>query len=391
MPKQRRSGTARPRIMAVAGLLLLLLPFRCPAQQISREDNRLLNDLIERERNDAVIELTTALLSRMPSPNPKLLYFRGNAEWELCWFDAALRDMEPLQDYSPYKNWPPASETVAKIKACIEACPKHQEEIRMAGKVAFRIFYDEDNKYSRSIINLLPQAFKVNQELFGFQTFETPIFIFNTTDTRDAFVHAYAPKMITEATWAWAFMYDGAVFFSSVAPDGTLAPDPDTDYFRGTATHEYTHALLYHAMGSPELPPWLDEGLAMLAAGKISPKDISENDKEMEPRFANHLLLPLATLSDRTAFRKSVRETYQVSDRLSKPDAYQQAFHMARFLHSGEWTRRFHNFFTFYGESGKFEESFQAGFQFSVQDFYRAWVNAFSTAPMNENPSSFGS
>lgn len=368
------------RLWKTCLLLTLLVAYRQPAkaQGNGTGGTARLGELIRQGRYDAVIAQATWMLQQPGHPDPDVLYLRGYAEYRIAWFGAAETDLDALDDYRPNSHWPQANELVQQVERLRVLCPPHMQEVRADGKVAFRVYYDEETPWTQAIIALLPEGLRIGQSLFGVKAYENAVFIFSRRERMDAFNAVLDPKQRPD-TWTWAKGSTGLLYFSRT--DGKAskpAEDIKGDYFRGAVVHEYTHSLLHRALGTRHIPTWMDEGTAMFVESRLVPHLLTQNDEEIKRCVADKAFLPLTDLDADTTFYASVeKQTARRPENAppyAGPDAYEQALSMVRALWKHDSSRDFVRFVDLYAESGEMESAFRAAFGTSTADFYAAWL-----------------
>lgn len=367
----------RKRVLVAAYFLaLFILPLSSHAQNAFPVDSARLSHVMHAGNFEDVIAQTTQIMNRSGTQDASLTYLRGITEWHLCWFGAAYDDLKPLGDFRPWPNWDLASEIVDKIEGMKALAPTNVAEVREGPAVLFRIYYDEDTEWTKGIRKLLPQAFKLNSQLFGVKTYEIPVFIFKDTATYHKFSSIRFPK--STRSWSWASASDGILMFCRTDAKGKVrAEDPESDYFKSTVVHEHAHAVLHRLSRTTSIPSWLDEGIAEFAGSRISPKDIDANDAAMKRCFEQGALLPFKDMADPSIFYATVekedRNRQNAAGSYSGTDAYQQAFNMVRyFLQKTQESERV-RFLRLSNESESIDRAFQEVFGVTVEAFYNSW------------------
>jgi hypothetical protein len=242
--------------------------------------------------------------------------------------------------------------------------------------LAFRVYSDDDSPWTQAILKLLPDAFHKGQDMFNIRLSETAVFIFKDAARYTAFCRTAFES--APGSWAWASGGNGILFFCATDPKGNQpAKDVDSDYFRGTTAHEYTHALIARILGTAHLPTWLNEGLAEKAGSEVAPKLLAANDQEIQLCVASDMLLPLEKLNSADFYNEVEHQVTQyrtVGPSARVSDAYAQGFHMTRYLLSLVGMRRFCNFLAEFARTHSLDNSFQSVFGFSIPEFYDAWL-----------------
>lgn len=374
--------------LVLAGLLLGSC--RAHAQETVCQETEHLTEMFQRGSYDEVISRTSALLDQAERPLPELLYLRGCAALRIAWFGAAERDLALLGTYRIGLQWPSASELLLQVQQMRSLCPAHSEVVRVDGKIAFRVYYDTEEDWAQAIIKLLPDASRIGKTLFNAKTYETAVFIFSSRQCLDRFENDLAIQK-QPASWGWAKGNRGILFFSKTNGKGEQpGADTNSDYFRGTVVHEYTHSLVHRAVGTLHLPTWMDEGIAMYAAHLITPRDKAYNDQVMRRCVKDHTLLSLRELDTSESFYAHVEKqsAYKLNPEqpYDGPDAYAQALDMTSYLLPKDSQHDFCRFINAYCDSGDMETAFRSTFHRNLDSFYAAWRKHVTHAPGATTP-----
>ena len=356
--------------------LILLLP-GAKAQNAFPQEAARISYVMSAGDFEGAIAQTTEIMNRTGMADATLLYLRGYAKWHICWFGDALTDLKPLGDFHPNAGFPVASELVQEIEQMKALAPTNVEEIKEGGQVLFRVYYDEDTDWTKAIRKLLPQAFKIGSQMYGVKIYETAVFIFKEAERFQKFRTLRFKNKI--GSWSWATGSEGMLLFCRTDAKGKVrAGNTESDYFKGTIVHEYSHALLHRLISNASLPSWLDEGLAMFAETRIAPKNIEKNDQTLKRCFTENTFLSLKEMTASTIFydmveKEDPKRQSVPADAYSGTEGYQQCLHMVRFflLNTTEEQRK--NFVRVYNTSKNVEKSFQEVFRVSTEDFYASW------------------
>lgn len=385
----KRATALLSSFLILSGLLLGSCPVR--AQENIRQEALHLAKLLVGGNYDELISRTSTLLDQWGRPDQGLLYLRGFSELRIAWFGAAERDLVPLGEYRLSPQWPTASELTRKIEQLRKICPENSKEIKANGKVAFHVYYDTDDDWSQAIIKLLPEALRIGKTLFGVQAYETAVFIFSTRQRLDNFIHTLGALSHPDS-WSWAMGNTGILYFSKTNGRGEEpGKDSGSDYFRGTVVHEYTHSLVHRAAGHLHLPIWMDEGIAMYSASKMTSSMQSANDQAIRKCVANSALASLKDLDTSESFygleEKMVSAERNTGQPYTGPDVYEQAFSMIRYLLPKDSERDFSRFIDQYCDCGDIETAFRTTFHQSMENFYKAWKRHVTRASGATTPS----
>ena len=170
-----------------------------------------MDDICGRGHWDEVVARVTPILDKLPAPDQRLAYYRGRAAYEIGSYALVTRDLAPLGDYAPLPRWrwQPASKYATRVEALRRLCPPHVYDMSFGDKVIFRVYYDEDDAWTRAIIGLLPQAYRVNRKLLG--ELRRPRLIFRTMTLQAVLrtrSQGHAP-----GSWVWAAGNSGLLYF----------------------------------------------------------------------------------------------------------------------------------------------------------------------------------
>ena len=278
--------------------------------------------LLRKGLYDEVILQASNQIERTEEPDKALLYLRGQAAFRIGRFALAAADLGQLGDYKPWDKWTPASEYAARVAEMLRLCPRLVHEITQRGGVVFRVYFEEDHPWAAAIMATLPEAYTRVCQFYGVTLAETPVFIFSTGPRYNAFYRAFSGGR-PPTGWQWATGGGGLLMFCQHDVDGTQPAATGSDYFRAAIAHEFSHCLLRRYLGAMALPPWLDEGLAMLCGAFMSPGDHDNNDATIAEVLRGAGPLPIEVLSEKERFyRSDVHQT-----------AYAIGFSMTRLLY----------------------------------------------------------
>jgi len=271
-----------------------------------------------RGRCDAVIAVATRHLQPADTPDPTVRYLRGLAALRVFRLSLAAGDLAPLDGFAPWPDWAPARQVAAQVRTLQALCPPQVRELRRGSAAIFRVYYEEDNAWTRALLATLPQAHAQVTAFYGLDPGGTPVFVFRRSSPYNAFFEAYAECSPTE--WQWAAGATGSLLFCQADANGDEPAPAGTDYFRASIAHEFSHCLLGRYVGWGPVPDWLDEGLAEECGARLAPGDYARNDEYMAEALAGAGPLPLELLEHRFYEADTTRA------------AYAQAFSMVRYL-----------------------------------------------------------
>jgi hypothetical protein len=365
-------------LCVLCAALLLACASAATAQGSLDQDVVQIEWMINHGSYDAAITASSRVLQRLREPDPRPLYLRGYALYSIGALGAAEADLAPLGDFYEGGQWPVASEIVHRIERMRALYPAHMQEVKVGGKVAFRVYYDDDKDWVRAIIKLLPKALDTGRSLFGVELYETPVFIFTSSPRLQAFMRVRWPTY-TLQSWVWAYGVTGMLYFAGITPGGSqLALKSESDYFRGTVVHEYTHSVLHRVLGTLSVPRWLDEGVAEFVAQRVATSKLVDNDRTMRTLTDAGAIVTLDRLNrDDTFFSLTEQEVAPRSATEPgdvRPAPYAQAYHMVRYLFARWHEDGFLRFLALYGTAGNLDASFRRAFGVTLDEFYDAWL-----------------
>lgn len=345
------------RHAATLALGCLLLSIAAAATADTRE----VLEAYRRGQYEKVISLASEAIEADEKAPEGYYYLRGMAAYQIAWFGQALDDLEPLAEYNEGAEWPAASKVCERVRRSRELAPANVRELRDGGAVSFRVYYDVDDKWTRSLLAALGGARRTVCDFFGVRIGETAVFVFADKERHVAFTEALWGK--TES-WAWASGGNGLLVFCPYAPGNNYRESPDQ--LPETAAHEYCHCLTARVLGRAQMPMWLAEGLAMYCGGLVRPRDVEDNDLELTRMWTADRILPLRVVTGRDTFYDEGIAAY----------AYTQGYAMARFLVSRLGRPGLLSLLNSLKDSGKFETAMREAWDGGVEGFYEDWLAA---------------
>jgi hypothetical protein len=271
----------------------------------------------DRGQYELVIDRASELIAAADEPMPDVHYLRGLAAYRIGWFTVAEEDMTPLAESPEARRWPNARKIVDNVARLRELGPQRVREVCSGRDVLFRVYYDVDDKWTRSLIAALGEAQRAVTQFYGVTMSETDVFVFADKDRRAAFSEILFGHPPSE--WAWASASNGMLFFCPYAPGYETRQSPSQ--LPDTIAHEYSHCLTHRVLGTAAMPRWLDEGLAMHCASLLRAREVEENDIALTRMWFADAILPLRVISDNSVFR----------DTGMAAQAYTQGYAMVRF------------------------------------------------------------
>ena len=311
------------------------------------------------------------------TPDPRLLYFRGLAYFQLGWFPEAKADLTVAQKAG--LSFLPGGFGLTYALTGIEEksplLPPKVEEIREGERVIFRMHYFGMEGGTVMIAAMLPEAYRISRAMFGSETEATTVYVF---DTYEQFVAYYKQvyKGVKPGSWYAATTTGPVIWISLRDTNGVLRAKENREAFKTTVVHEYNHAMLNRLIGRTALPTWFKEGLAQVAGAQVDPADGARKQKTLARLFRNNAVLPIEKLDDSKSFFENTELGVAMGkgdDRDFAPDAYTQGYGMTQYFLSHVSTPQLQSFLNRVRASEDFPNSFQEEFGFSVEQFYQSW------------------
>ena len=325
---------------------------------------------------DDVIRRADELSGDDKPVDPRLLYWRGLAAYQLAWYPEAVADLRrALAGGVQMQDGGFASEVALdKIASLSAFVPPQTTEVASGGQTVFRVHYVSDDAATAAAINCLGPAYRASSKLFDADVLATSVYIF---DNYQQFAECYNARVgHPPESWVAAVTISNVLFIPlrNRRGESTLATNPD--FFRSLVGHEFNHAMLRRLMGSAELPKWFTEGLADFAGGQIVPTDVAENDYEIQRLFAANALVTPKQLEYPSTFGAHTGLGARMGDAgagLVAPSPYQQSYNMMRYLLSNMKRDDLPDFLNLVRDNNSFSKAFAQQFGASVPDFYQSW------------------
>ena len=382
--KLRRAGFAL--------LTLLLLASAAPAQLVAtppassaatndfEKENAQMAQWFGRGFYDDMVDRADELLGD-DGRDPRWLYWRGMAFYRLGWFPEAIEDLEGAQKagVSGIAGGVSVASTLDKIAQMQALTPPNFREIRNGNQVIFRVHYGALDSVTRGIIERLPRAYRISEQMFGSDTLATSVYIFDNYPQFRAFYMARSGR--APGSWVAAAGDRDAFYFSLQRPDGTGAAERDPEHLESTIPHEFNHAMLRRLMGTTPLPRWFEEGVAQVAGGQVVARDVEYNDYTIQRLFAAKALVAPQLLENSTSFGAHT-ETGAQMDRagagIAAPSPYAQSYSMARYLLANMKRGQLPDFLNRVRDEGDFARAFQKEFGATLPEFYQSWYQTMA-------------
>jgi len=251
---------------------------------------------------------------------------------------------------------------VARVRRSRELAPPNVQEINANGAVAFRVYYDVDDKWTRALMGALSNAQRAVTGFYGVNPVETAVFVFADPERHCAFIEALTGQRPT--SWEWASGGNGLLIFCPVAPGNNTRQSPDQ--LPETTAHEYSHCLTHRVLGTAAMPQWLDEGLAQYCGSLVRPQETEENDIYITRMWTAQQILPLRIVTNRETFY----------DEGIAANAYVQAFAMVRFLIAQAGRDGLLQLLNSLKHEGRFEAAMEQAWNGGLNGFYEDWLAA---------------
>jgi hypothetical protein len=255
---------------------------------------------------------------------------------------------------------------LAKLKSLL---PKQETFIPIEGggkSQGAKLFIDGTSPWTKSFTMLLGQAIlTARNEIFRFELPSVTVCVFNDRLRANALMKAFALSPLDEHEWITRV--GGVVIVCPVNLKGQfVAPkDEDSNYFKSTVAHQYSHCIIHLIAGDAVLPFWINEGLAMNVAGKLVPEDFKLNDYVVKSLFSRLDVLSLEELN-------AIPSTHGTQFDEGRTDAQQQSFHMVRLLLEQASPESLQSFLALPNADGV-ERAFLKAFGFDETTFHEQW------------------
>ncbi len=315
-----------------------------------------------RGQYESVINLTSDVIEATERPDPYYQYMRGMAAYNIGWFAQAEADMAPLAEGDRARQWPEAAKVVDRVGQLRAIGPQRIHEVRDGPDVLFRVYYDEDDKWTRALIAALGDAHRVVSDFYGTSMTQTAVFVFADKDRRSAFSRVLFGQEPSE--WAWASGANGMLFFCPYAPG--YETRQSASQLPDTVAHEFSHCLTHRVLGTAAMPKWLDEGLAMHCASLVREAEVQENDIAITRMWTAGRIMPLDVITDDTVYR----------DPETAVDAYPQGYAMVRFALSVMGRDGLLAMLNDLKSNGQFKPTMEQTWNGGMTGFYDDWHDA---------------
>ena len=343
--------------------------------QMARDFNRGFYDDIIRRADELVGDETPNNSRRA---DPRLLYWRGLAFYQLAWYSEAIEDLTRARagNIDTQDGGVGTSAILQKIERVAPFIPPQQTDVSSGGQVVFRVHYVSDNSATKTAVRCLAPAYRASAAMFDADTLATSVYIFDTYEQFAACVNARVGR--APESWVAAVTISNVLYLPlrNRRGESTLATNPE--FFRSMVAHEFNHAMLRRLMGTAELPKWFTEGMADFAGGQVVPDDVKVNDYDIARLFAANALVTPTQLEYPSTFGAHTGLGAKLGEQgagLVAPSPYAQSYHMMRYLLAHMKRDDLPNFLNGVRDNNSFSVAFNRQFGATVPEFYQSWYN----------------
>ena len=228
------------------------------------------------------------------------------------------------------------------------------------------------------VMELLPEAYRINSDIFGVDVEATPVFIFDDY----AQYAAYYRQIFGEdpASWATAVTAEDVILISLRDDEAKLIPRNERLNFQTTIVHEFNHAMLNRVIGTAVRPRWFEEGLAQIAGAQVNADFDVDKKKILQRLFQNKTLVPVEKLESGNSFYEQTKlglAMQESSHRDTAPDPFAQSYGMVKYLLADFSTARLQSFLRRVRTSDDFDGSFAKEFGLTTEQFYEKWKREY--------------
>jgi hypothetical protein len=325
-------------------------------------------------RYDDLIERATQIMAEAKTPDPMVAYWRGYAEKKISWLDAALKDLKPLGEYAAWPKYPLASSMVNDIEEALAHRPPLEYAMKIDGVVVFRVYFRNNDDFTRNIMDSLPQGYEVATRFVHKKATEIPVFIFNEGEYDDFYKFMMAFSGVPHK-WHKVLAAHGAIIIGQRSGyDKVTAGDIKT--MPNTIGHEMTHVLMRRQLAKvKDTPTWFIEGTAQMVAATLSPEQFLANDQRIKRLVQQNALLPLEQLTKYQDFHGNVD---QQQEGTTKANPYAQGMSMTRYLGFILKGGKLSDFLDMMEKKGDFEGALKELSGMTYQEFFDSWLAAVS-------------
>ena len=312
------------------------------------------------------------------NPDPRLLFVRGMAYYHLSWFREAKADLLVAQkaDIHRLVSKSFVQRILQKIDNLTPLLPPNMREIRDGERVIFRMHSFATEGDAATVAQMLPDAYRINRQIFGQDVEAIPIFVFDNYDRFSAFYRKY--NGAAPSSWEWAVTTGTLVQISLRNKKNVAIARYNRPFFYGAIVHEVNHAMINRLMGNAKFPPWFKEGLAQVVEVQVKPDFDADKQRRIAHLFQDDKkgLLPIEKLRKNKFFFDQVElgvTLRKSGKRAGAPDPYAQSYGLMKSLLSDFSTAQLQSFLARVRKSDDFDGSFAAEFGMTTAQFYEKW------------------
>ena len=358
------SGCARVRKAPAPAL-----PATAPAPDLVARDVAKYRVMFKRGRYDEVLTDISRKIAALPAdkraqPDPRMIFVRGMARYNLGWFEEAKADLLIAQRAGVAPST--TKETLQNIEERTPLLPPNMQEIRDSGRTIFRMHSFIATRDAATIAEMLPAAYRINRQIFGKDIEATTLLFFDNKGQLSAFQRRIHKGKAISGRYS-------AVTTGPLVQISLRDNRPD---LQEAIVHEVNHAMSNRLMGKTPLPNWFKEGLAQVAESQVDSNFDVNAQKVIARLFQNKGLLPLKKLGTRPSFDEQTELGIALrtsGNRAGAPDPYAQSYGMMKFLLDKFSTVQLQSFLQRVRASDDFDGSFAAEFGMTTEQFYEKW------------------
>lgn len=329
-----------------------------------------------------IVDTTTQSLQQWRKPNPRLSYWRGYARYKIALLEGAKKDLKPLGNFSINPRAPSASSLLKRTETLMALRPPREFAARSDdGKtVLYRVYSSDDDEFLRTILAVLPRAYKAASAFTGRQTDEIPVFVFNLAHYPNFVKFSSTLGRRPVGSWTQSITIDGTITISQRSgrdPKGLASNDP---LLLRILSHETTHQLMRGLIGlRSDAPYWFTEGIALVCENTLDSRLYSWNDFTIQRLAAQDAILPFYRIDGDDDFHESVT---LLDNGKQKGDPYSQGLSMTRYLITLLKDQTMGAFFQSIRDEEDFDAALQKATGLTKHQFYEKWK---ATLPAKTN------
>ena len=352
-----------------------------PAPDALADDVAKYGAMFKRGLFDELISNVNQKIAALPAdkrdnPDPRLLYFRGLAYYGLGWFDLAKADLivaekAGVKEISAGRG---ADWILSFIEKRASLLPPKMQEIREGERVLFRMHTFGDENDAELIKAMLPEAYRINRQIFGKDVEATTVYVF---DNYEQFVAYYKAFYVTSGpgTWSAASALGDSLFIVLRDDKGVLRARDDRELFKTIVFQQYNHVLFSRLVGATKQPSWFTAGLAQIASAQVDADYDARKQKSLQRLLQNNALLSLGALTNDDSFPEQIeiKLARERGDRPSEPDFYAQSYGLTKYLIDKTSMAQVQSFLLRLQKSPDFDGAFADEFGMTTEQLYANW------------------